>query len=154
MAPRAGLLQRAEGDLDAAVLRLAFRGAVGRDRVVRAGTGGGAQTNWGVYAPLLANQGYCVYSMTYGAYDLPWPISAVGGMLPMVGDMWPPELPSHWMVYFAVEDTDAAATRSEGLGGKVVVPGFDTPAGRIAVLNDPVGAVFSIIRLARVPPGD
>ncbi|MGY2060985.1 esterase/lipase family protein, partial [Nocardia gipuzkoensis] len=43
------------------------------------GTGGGAQTNWGVYVPLLANEGYCVYALTYGAYDLPWPISAIGG---------------------------------------------------------------------------
>ncbi|MFI9505862.1 esterase/lipase family protein [Nocardia sp. NPDC052566] len=47
------------------------------------GTGGGAQTNWGVYAPLLANAGYCVYSLTYGAYNLPWPISAIGGMRPI-----------------------------------------------------------------------
>ncbi|WP_330250978.1 lipase family protein [Nocardia sp. NBC_00565] len=54
------------------------------DPVVLAhGTGGGAQTNWGLYAPLLANEGYCVFSLTYGAYDLPWPISAVGGMLPI-----------------------------------------------------------------------
>ncbi|WP_433730300.1 esterase/lipase family protein [Nocardia sp. CA-129566] len=51
--------------------------------VLAHGTGGGAQTNWGVYAPLLANEGYCVFSLTYGAYDLPWPISAVGGMLPI-----------------------------------------------------------------------
>ncbi len=47
------------------------------------GTGGGAQTNWGVYVPLLANAGYCVYALTYGAYDLPWPISAIGGMRPI-----------------------------------------------------------------------
>ncbi|MDO3651104.1 esterase/lipase family protein [Nocardia mangyaensis] len=47
------------------------------------GTGGGAQTNWGLYAPLLANEGYCVFSLTYGAYDLPWPVSAVGGMRPI-----------------------------------------------------------------------
>ncbi|MGQ4600146.1 alpha/beta fold hydrolase [Nocardia sp. R6R-6] len=47
------------------------------------GTGGGAQTNWGVYAPLLANEGYCVYAATYGNYDLPWPLSAIGGMLPI-----------------------------------------------------------------------
>ncbi|QIS08388.1 esterase/lipase family protein [Nocardia arthritidis] len=47
------------------------------------GTGGGAQTNWGVYVPLLADEGYCVYSLTYGAYDLPWPISAIGGMRPI-----------------------------------------------------------------------
>ncbi|WP_194825586.1 triacylglycerol lipase [Nocardia sp. XZ_19_231] len=47
------------------------------------GTGGGAQTNWGVYAPLLANEGYCVFSLTYGAYALPWPVSAIGGMRPI-----------------------------------------------------------------------
>ncbi|RDI47138.1 esterase/lipase family protein [Nocardia mexicana] len=47
------------------------------------GTGGGAQTNWGVYVPLLANEGYCVYSLTYGALDLPWPLSAIGGMRPI-----------------------------------------------------------------------
>ncbi|MEU0505163.1 alpha/beta fold hydrolase [Nocardia sp. NPDC005998] len=51
--------------------------------VLAHGTGGGAQTNWGLYAPLLANEGYCVFSLTYGAHDLPWPISAVGGMLPI-----------------------------------------------------------------------
>ncbi|MEU3015427.1 esterase/lipase family protein [Nocardia asteroides] len=47
------------------------------------GTGGGAQTNWGAYVPLLANEGYCVFSLTYGAYGLPWPVSAIGGMRPI-----------------------------------------------------------------------
>ncbi|MNP68814.1 hypothetical protein D3C76_1648260 [compost metagenome] len=37
--PRTGLLQRAEGDLNAAVLRLACGGAVGGNWVIRAGTG-------------------------------------------------------------------------------------------------------------------
>lgn len=44
------------------------------------GTGAGAQTGWGAYAPLLANEGYCVYALTYGALDVPWPLSALGGM--------------------------------------------------------------------------
>ncbi|MFE3292289.1 esterase/lipase family protein [Rhodococcus sp. NPDC059234] len=48
------------------------------------GTGGNRQTNWATYAPLLANEGYCVFSITYGAHDeLPWPISAIGAMRPM-----------------------------------------------------------------------
>ncbi|MVU79417.1 alpha/beta fold hydrolase [Nocardia sp. ET3-3] len=47
------------------------------------GTAGGAQTNWGAYAPLLANQGYCVYALTYGSLDVPWPLSAMGGMKPI-----------------------------------------------------------------------
>ncbi|NNH73429.1 lipase [Nocardia uniformis] len=47
------------------------------------GTAGGAQTNWGAYAPLLANEGYCVYALTYGSLDVPWPLSAMGGMRPI-----------------------------------------------------------------------
>ncbi|WP_072686844.1 esterase/lipase family protein [Rhodococcus marinonascens] len=48
------------------------------------GTGGGRQTNWAVYAPLLANEGYCVYSLTYGNLQgLTWPLNAIGGMTPI-----------------------------------------------------------------------
>ncbi len=47
------------------------------------GTGGGQQTNWGAYAGFLANRGYCVYALTYGALPLPWPFTAVGGMGPL-----------------------------------------------------------------------
>ncbi|APA94401.1 Triacylglycerol lipase [Nocardia seriolae] len=47
------------------------------------GTAGGAQTNWGAYIPLLANEGYCVYALTYGSLDVPWPLSAMGGMKPI-----------------------------------------------------------------------
>jgi predicted enzyme related to lactoylglutathione lyase len=72
----------------------------------------------------------------------------IGGMIAM-NDQWPAEVPSHWMVYFAVEDVDAAVGRVEELGGKVSVPPSDTPAGRFAVINDPHGAFFSIITLAQ-----
>ncbi|QBS43460.1 lipase [Nocardia sp. CS682] len=48
--------------------------------LVHGGAGAGAQTNWGTYVPLLANEGYCVFALTYGALDLPWPVSALGGM--------------------------------------------------------------------------
>ncbi|RUP35925.1 MULTISPECIES: esterase/lipase family protein [unclassified Gordonia (in: high G+C Gram-positive bacteria)] len=44
------------------------------------GTGGGQQTNWGAYGGFLANEGYCVYALTYGALPLPWPLTALGGM--------------------------------------------------------------------------
>lgn len=71
----------------------------------------------------------------------------IGGMMPMVGDMWPADLPNHWMVYFGSADTDATCTRLTELGGTVHVPPFDTPAGRISVVTDPSGAVFSIITL-------
>ncbi|MGU3436538.1 esterase/lipase family protein [Actinomycetes bacterium M1A6_2h] len=44
------------------------------------GTGTGQQTGWGVHAPLLKNDGYCVFALTYGALAGPWPISAIGGL--------------------------------------------------------------------------
>ncbi|WP_043806582.1 alpha/beta fold hydrolase [Rhodococcus triatomae] len=48
------------------------------------GTAGNRQTNWATYAPLLANEGYCAFALTYGAHEeLPWPISAIGGMKPI-----------------------------------------------------------------------
>jgi uncharacterized protein len=74
---------------------------------------------------------------------------AVGGMMPMIGDTWD-AVPSHWMVYFQVDDTDAAAERARKLGGTVSVEPFDTPAGRAAVLNDPTGAAFSVINATQL----
>ncbi|HEY2723263.1 MAG TPA: VOC family protein [Pseudonocardiaceae bacterium] len=70
----------------------------------------------------------------------------VAGMMPM-DERWPADLPSHWMVYFGVEDTDAAAARAEQLGGTVAGPPTDIPPGRFAVLSDPQGAMFSIIAM-------
>lgn len=41
------------------------------------------QVNWGVYGPLLKNEGYCVYALTYGQIDnAPWPLSAIGALDP------------------------------------------------------------------------
>lgn len=48
------------------------------------GTGGGSQTNWGAYAPLLKNNGFCVFSFTYGALPgAPWPANQIGGTGPL-----------------------------------------------------------------------
>ena len=74
---------------------------------------------------------------------------SVAGMMPMQGDMWPAELPNHWMVYFAVANTDTAAALVTELGGTVSVPPTDIPPGRFAVVGDPQGAMFSIITMTR-----
>jgi uncharacterized protein len=57
----------------------------------------------------------------------------------------PAELPAAWATYFAVTDTDATVTKVTELGGSVVRPADDTPYGRIAVVADNQGAVFSVI---------
>ena len=72
------------------------------------------------------------------------------GEAPVGGSALPqaPGVPNHWHVYFGTDDADAAAATAAEQGGTVAVPPFDTPVGRIAVLGDPQGAVFSIIKSA------
>ena len=51
--------------------------------------------------------------------------------------------PPHWNLYVTVANVDEAVKRAEGLGAKVLAPPFDVmDAGRMAVLQDPTGAVF------------
>lgn len=69
-----------------------------------------------------------------------------GGMLQM-NEEWE-GVPPHWMVYLAVADIDACVAYCSEHGGQVGVPPFDTPVGRISVLCDPHGAVFSVIEHA------
>ena len=71
----------------------------------------------------------------------------VGGK-EVAGSM-PPQMagvPNHWQVYFAVADADAAAAKIKQLGGSVMVEPFDTPIGKMAVVADPQGAVFSLFQ--------
>ncbi len=56
-------------------------------------------------------------------------------------------MPSQWMVYVTVEDLDASMTRCEELGGKVIVRDRDMGShGRMAVIQDPAGAVCAIVQ--------
>jgi uncharacterized protein len=69
---------------------------------------------------------------------------SVGGMFRMGGD-FPEELPAHWIVYFAVEDADAATEKAKEAGAQVRAEPFDNEAGRFAILTDPHGAAFAVI---------
>jgi len=52
-------------------------------------------------------------------------------------------IPSHWMIYITVENADAAVAKAQQLGGKILAPAFDVmDAGRMAVVQDPTGAIF------------
>ena len=70
---------------------------------------------------------------------------AVGGMQPSQA---PAEVPSFWLPYFAVDDCDASFARAQSLGAAESAAPFAVPnVGRMAVLADPQGASFAIIRL-------
>jgi predicted enzyme related to lactoylglutathione lyase len=69
----------------------------------------------------------------------------------MVGGSTPPQMegiPNHWHTYFAVDDADATAGKATELGGGVLVAPFDTPVGRMAVVCDPQGATFTVMKPA------
>lgn len=71
---------------------------------------------------------------------------SVGGMIPMDAE-WG-DAPPHWMLYFEVDDVDATAERAGELGGELHVGPLPIPGvGRFAMLSDPQGAMFSVIRL-------
>ena len=57
----------------------------------------------------------------------------------------PEGIPSHWSVYFAVEDVWAVCAQAEALGGTIVMPAADTPWGPMATLRDPQGAYFKLM---------
>jgi predicted enzyme related to lactoylglutathione lyase len=70
--------------------------------------------------------------------------TSVGGMFRM-GEDFPDDLPPHWIVYFAVEDADAATEKARERGAQVRAEPFDNEAGRFAILTDPHGAAFAVI---------
>jgi uncharacterized protein len=58
--------------------------------------------------------------------------------------------PPHWNLYVAVASADETATRAATLGAKVLAPPFDVmDVGRMAVLQDPTGAVIEIWQAKR-----
>ena len=60
-----------------------------------------------------------------------------GGMLRL------PDAYPAWVPYFASDDLDATAARATELGGSVLTR-MEVPAGRVASVRDPAGAVFSV----------
>ena len=70
----------------------------------------------------------------------------IGGIMQIQPQMGP--MPPNWGIYIAVSDCDATAQKATSLGGRQYVPPTDIPhVGRFAVLSDPQGAVFNIIKL-------
>ena len=56
-------------------------------------------------------------------------------------------IPPHWQPYVAVDDPDATTAKAKELGASALMEPMDVPkVGRLAVLRDPQGATFGIIK--------
>jgi predicted enzyme related to lactoylglutathione lyase len=70
------------------------------------------------------------------------PIGAASSLRP---DERQAGVPAHWNSYVTVANVDDTTKQAQSLGGKVLAPPFDVmDAGRMAVLQDPTGAVFCV----------
>jgi predicted enzyme related to lactoylglutathione lyase len=61
--------------------------------------------------------------------------------------MAPAEMPNYWLVYFGVDDVDAATSKAVDAGGKQMLAPMDFPGGRFSLVADPQGAIFGLMRL-------
>lgn len=74
----------------------------------------------------------------------------VGGALPK--EALPEGVPSHWTVYFGVDDCDEAVDKAKELGAELMFgPQNLGEIGRMAALKDPQGATFSVITVGSAP---
>jgi len=70
----------------------------------------------------------------------------IGGLFPMRPEM--EGVPPYWTVYFQVADCDATVAKARALGGRTLFGPKDIPeVGRFAMIQDPQGAVLSVIEL-------
>jgi predicted enzyme related to lactoylglutathione lyase len=69
---------------------------------------------------------------------------AIGGMLPVQS----PDMPPHWLPYFSVADCEATVRKAQELGAALYAPPMDIEGvGRFAVVADPQGGAFAVIKL-------
>jgi uncharacterized protein len=73
--------------------------------------------------------------------------TSVGGLMGMPSDAG--SMPPHWGCYVTVIDLNATLSQCSQLGGKTLVPAMDVPnVGRMAVIQDPQGAVLNVMQYA------
>jgi predicted enzyme related to lactoylglutathione lyase len=75
---------------------------------------------------------------------------SLGGVLGLTGEMQGHGANPIWMGYIGADDVDATVAEIERRGGKALMPAFDIPQGRIAMVSDPQGNPFYVMK--PVPP--
>jgi uncharacterized protein len=101
---------------------------------------------WNVFGWAASRPSFEGAPETYTVWELAG--KPVGGMMQMTDDFFPPEVPPHWGVCFAVADCDATVAKARELGATITMEPMDMPIGRFAGLIDPQGASFTVMQPA------
>jgi uncharacterized protein len=64
-----------------------------------------------------------------------------------MNEMVPAQVPSYWLVYFNVDSVDKAFDKVLAEGGKEMLSPMDMPGGRFAIVSDPEGAAFGLLKM-------
>jgi hypothetical protein len=75
---------------------------------------------------------------------------SIAGAMEM-NPMVPAGVPSYWLVYFGVEDVDQSFKKAIESGAREMLAPEDFPGGRYAILQDPQGAAFGLLKIAPRP---
>ena len=73
-----------------------------------------------------------------------------GGVLGLTDEMRQHGAKPIWLGYIGADDVDATVAQIEAKGGKTLMPAFDIPQGRIAMVTDPQGNPFYVMK--PIPP--
>ena len=71
--------------------------------------------------------------------------SIAGGM--EMNPIVPAQVPSYWMVYFNVDNVDKSFEKVIAEGGKEMLSPQNMPGGRFAIVSDPQGASFGLLKM-------
>ncbi len=77
---------------------------------------------------------------TFGRPGEAFPLGGMGGLEGADG------APAHWVVYFAVADTERTVEVAERAGGEVLATDLESSFGAMAGLRDPAGATFWVLQ--------
>ncbi|SRR5258706_311305 len=102
-----------------------------------------AVVGWNIGEGAEEYQGYRMINRSDGKF--------AGGVLPLTDEMTQHGARPTWLGYLNVENVDDAVAAIEKAGGKALMPPFDIPnVGRIAMVADPQGAPFYVMK--PIPP--
>jgi predicted enzyme related to lactoylglutathione lyase len=104
----------------------------------------GALVGWSIGDPIGGDQDYRMVGRSDGGF--------AGGVLRINDEMQGHGAKPIWLGYIGVDDVDATVAAVESRGGKALMPAFDIPQGRIAMVADPQGAPFYVMK--PVPPAE
>jgi len=104
----------------------------------------GAVVGWDIGDRMPGDQDYRMIGRGDGGF--------AGGVLGLTGEMLQHGARPTWLGYIGVDDVDATVAQIEAQGGKTLMPAFDIPQGRIAMVADPQGAPFYVMK--PIPPAD